>query len=93
MRRIPRDASRGTRCDRRTRGFCARPELNGPGGCNEGFLRDDALLMVTFAANTPDIDSAGKPKLWADAVLAAKHGDPRVTPVPQAVPQPYTPSS
>ncbi|HHK43107.1 MAG TPA: hypothetical protein ENJ50_11865, partial [Planctomycetaceae bacterium] len=22
------------------------PELNGPGGCNEGFLREDALLMV-----------------------------------------------
>lgn len=51
-------------------------EINGPGGCNEGFLRDDALLMVTFIANTPDTDSEGKPKLWAEAIAGAKHGDP-----------------
>ncbi|HEY8376485.1 MAG TPA: hypothetical protein VIK91_08350 [Nannocystis sp.] len=51
------------------------PELTGPGGCNEGFLRDDALLMVTFIYNSPDMDSAGKPKLWADAIIKAKHGD------------------
>jgi hypothetical protein len=29
--------------------------LNGPGGCNGGFLRDDALLMVTFIATNPDV--------------------------------------
>jgi len=51
------------------------PEINGEGGCNEGFLRDDALLMVTFIANTPDTDSSGKPKLWAEAITKAKNGD------------------
>src|SRR5690606_5776574 len=45
------------------------PALNGPGGCNEGFLRDDALLMVTFIQHSYDYLSAGKPKLWADALL------------------------
>ncbi|WAS97088.1 hypothetical protein [Nannocystis punicea] len=52
------------------------PALNGPDGCNEGFIRDDALLMITFIANTPDTDSEGKPKLWAEAITNAKHGDP-----------------
>ncbi|MDC0715960.1 hypothetical protein [Nannocystis bainbridge] len=52
------------------------PALNEPGGCNAGFLRDDALLMVTFISNTPDTDSEGTPKQWADAITGAKHGDP-----------------
>jgi hypothetical protein len=57
------------------------PSINGPGGCNEGFLRDDALLMVTQISNTYDVDekpfgSTGTPKTWASAVLAAKHDDP-----------------
>jgi hypothetical protein len=30
------------------------PELNGPGGCNEGFLRDDALLVVTLVTSHED---------------------------------------
>ncbi|MBZ5708614.1 hypothetical protein [Nannocystis pusilla] len=44
------------------------------GACNEGFLRDDALLMVTIIG-PPDQDSLGKPKEWAQALLDAKHGD------------------
>jgi hypothetical protein len=57
------------------------PSINGPGGCNEGFLRDDALLMVTLISNTFDQDvkpfgSKGTPETWAAAVLAAKHDDP-----------------
>jgi hypothetical protein len=52
------------------------PELNGPGSCNEGFLRDDALLVVTFATATSDTDSPGTPAEWAQAVIDAKHGDP-----------------
>ena len=52
------------------------PELLGPGGCNEGFLRDDALLVVTFATATVDDDSPGSPPEWAQAVIDAKHGDP-----------------
>jgi hypothetical protein len=30
--------------------------INDPGGCNNGFLRKDALLMVTFIATNPDED-------------------------------------
>jgi hypothetical protein len=55
-----------------------QPGMNDIGGCNAGFLRDDALLMVTFIANTadePTLGSEGTPKEWAQAVLDAKHGD------------------
>ncbi len=53
------------------------PELRAPGGCNEGFLRDDALLMVTLlSTGTGDVDSPGTPLQWYKAVVAAKHGDP-----------------
>mgnify|MGYP000896235152 CR=1 FL=1 len=52
------------------------PQLTGPGGCNEGFLRDDALLVVTFVTNMlHDVDSKGTPAEWAQAVLDAKGGD------------------
>ena len=49
--------------------------INEPGGCNNGFLRNDALLMVTFIATNPDEDSTGTPDTWAQAVIDAKHGD------------------
>lgn len=52
-----------------------QPEINAPGGCNAGFLRDDALLMVTFFGGY-DYQSEGDPDSWAQAVLAAKNGDP-----------------
>lgn len=52
------------------------PALNGPKGCNEGFLRDDALLVVTLVTNTLDNDSEGTPSSWAQAVFDAKGGDP-----------------
>jgi hypothetical protein len=56
------------------------PGLNKPGSCNEGFLRDDALLMVTLMSNTFDygpkpLGSKGSPGDWAAAVLQAKHDD------------------
>jgi hypothetical protein len=51
------------------------PALNKLGSCNPGFLREDALLMVTFIATNPDEDSAGTPEGWAQAVTEAKHGD------------------
>lgn len=52
-----------------------------PAGCNRGFLRDDALLMVTFIQANPDhgggyLESEGFAEDWAKAVLDAKHGDP-----------------
>ena len=53
------------------------PTLNGPGGCNVGFLRDDALLMVTLISNTYDYDSKGIPGSWAASVFKAKHDDPQ----------------
>lgn len=53
------------------------PEINAPGGCNEGFLRDDALLMMTLVTRT--VDNSEKviyPWDWYDAVVEAKNGDP-----------------
>jgi len=50
--------------------------INGPGGCNEGFLRDDAILVVTFISDDPNYEDAGGPQDWYDAVVAAKNGDP-----------------
>mgnify|MGYP000870787915 CR=1 FL=1 len=52
------------------------PQLLGPGGCNEGFLRDAALLVVTLASRMPDDGSPGTPTEWAQAVIEAKHDDP-----------------
>ena len=50
------------------------PKFNAPGGCNEGFLRDDALLMVTMlGAGETD---AGFPEDWYEAVVTAKNGNP-----------------
>jgi hypothetical protein len=52
--------------------------INGPGGCNDGFLREDALLMVTTIAtnpDTPELGSEGTPAEWAQAVIDAKGGD------------------
>jgi hypothetical protein len=55
------------------------PELGMPGGCNEGFLRDDALLVVVLVA--PEFDGPGDPEgagssgnasTWRETLLAAK---------------------
>ncbi len=56
--------------------------INDPGGCNPGFLRKDALLMVTLISNTYDsptkpFGSAGTPETWAAAVRKAKGDDLR----------------
>ena len=59
--------------------------LAAPGACNEGFVRDDALLVVIIITDEADgpgdtegsdpiQTSAGVPADWRDAVLAAKHG-------------------
>jgi hypothetical protein len=54
-----------------------RAPLNGPGGCNEGFLRDDAILVVTVITDEEDIGkSAGDPATWAQALIDAKLGVP-----------------
>ncbi len=46
------------------------------GACNKGFLRDDALLFLTFISDTEDIKSKTTPADWYKAVVKAKHGDP-----------------
>lgn len=53
-----------------------------PGGCNEGFLRDDAILVVTLVSDdlqsmfAPNDDaSAGDPMAWHDGLVAAKNGN------------------
>jgi hypothetical protein len=51
-----------------------KPEINAPGGCNAGFLRDDALLMVTFIGGY-DYKSKWDPGTWSANVLKAKKGD------------------
>ncbi|MCA9705258.1 MAG: hypothetical protein KDK70_05355 [Myxococcales bacterium] len=45
--------------------------------CNEGFLRDDAILVVTFITDEDDGvgDSAGTAAGWRQALIAAKNGD------------------
>ncbi|MFZ6181206.1 hypothetical protein [Nannocystis pusilla] len=50
-------------------------ELNGPAGCNAGFLRDDALLVVVFITDNEDEQSVLSAKKVHDAVVAAKGGD------------------
>ncbi|MHC4993106.1 MAG: hypothetical protein ACYTGC_19205 [Planctomycetota bacterium] len=64
---------------------------DGPGGCNEGFLRDDALLVIVIITDEEDDHegvvcpddifpsgggSEGEPAAWYDAVVAAKDGRP-----------------
>jgi hypothetical protein len=52
------------------------PEINAPGGCNAGFLRDDALLVITFLSDDPNYEDTGTPDDWYQAVVDAKLGDP-----------------
>ena len=51
------------------------PALNGPGGCNEGFLREDALLVVALITDFHDETSKSYAKQQYEAIIAAK-GDP-----------------
>lgn len=46
--------------------------------CNEGFLRDDAILVVTFITDEDDNDgdgSTGTPEGWRQALVSAKGGN------------------
>ena len=64
-----------------TMAIAVQPWMNDRGSCNEGFLRDDALLMVTLITNTYDQEGGsvssqeGTPETWMAAVREAKHGD------------------
>lgn len=60
--------------------------LNAPGGCNDGFLRDDALLVIVIitdeeddheldgCAQLPQPGSNGEPAGWYASVVASKAG-------------------
>jgi hypothetical protein len=59
-----------------------------PGGCNDGFLRSDALLVVTLITDDPaglfdsvsqyeDAGYLADAQGWYDAVVAAKGGQPK----------------
>ncbi|MBL9101552.1 MAG: hypothetical protein JNL82_11375 [Myxococcales bacterium] len=55
-----------------------QPEMNDPNdedACNRGFLRDDALLVVTIIQDDYDEQSLGTVDEWIEALRAAKHGD------------------
>lgn len=46
------------------------------GACNAGFVRDDAILVVTFITDEEDDgDSLGDPAAWRDALVQAKGGN------------------
>jgi hypothetical protein len=48
---------------------------NAEGGCNEAFVRDDTILVVTVITDEEDNKSGGHPDLWKQAVLDARGGD------------------
>ena len=64
--------------------------MNAEEGCNAGFLRPDALLVVTMITDLEDQKSKTKPADWYDAVVKAK-GDPGAVVMlaiqPQALPR------
>jgi hypothetical protein len=53
-----------------------QPDMVGAGGCNESFLRDDAVLVVTFITDEEDdTESPGNPQVWHDTLLQLKQGN------------------
>ena len=51
------------------------PGLNGVGACNEGFLREDAILVITFISDDPNVEDLNDSTSAYNAVVAAKNGD------------------
>ena len=49
--------------------------LNEPGACNDGFLRDDAILVVTLISDEEDEFTGGTPQQWHDDLVALKGND------------------
>ncbi|MEZ4452586.1 MAG: hypothetical protein R3B09_24215, partial [Nannocystaceae bacterium] len=48
--------------------------LNAPGACNDGFLRDDAYLLLFLLSPFPDFLSDGTSELWTEELKAHKGG-------------------
>lgn len=51
-----------------------KPGMVADGGCNAGFLRDDAMLVVVIVAITAGGSDTGTPMEWAQNLLAIKGG-------------------
>ena len=51
------------------------PALVGPGGCNLDFLRDDAILVLTFISDDPNVEDLNSAQQAYDQIIAAKGGD------------------
>ncbi|MCA9711871.1 MAG: VWA domain-containing protein [Myxococcales bacterium] len=69
------------------------PSKTGPGDCNYGFLRDDAILVLVIVTDDPpydfDMDDAhpnADTSGWHQAILDAKNGDPEAVVVIGFVP-------
>jgi len=50
-------------------------DLTQPGACNEGFVRQDAILVVTVITDEEDVTSNGIPEGWYANVIASKFAD------------------
>ncbi|MGB1014583.1 MAG: hypothetical protein ACPG4T_10655, partial [Nannocystaceae bacterium] len=51
---------------------------DGPNGCNKGFLREDALLIMVYVTNTAefaDNEDTPAPEVWAQTLFEAKNGN------------------
>ncbi|MEM6294208.1 MAG: hypothetical protein AAGA54_23225 [Myxococcota bacterium] len=51
-------------------------DLGQPGGCNEGFVREDAILVVTVITDEEDSNSNGSAEGWYQNIIASKGLDP-----------------
>jgi hypothetical protein len=52
------------------------PELIADGACNEGFVREDAILVITIITDEEDVNSTGFPDGWYANIIASKNLDP-----------------
>jgi hypothetical protein len=51
------------------------PTLIGPGGCNEGFLRVEAPLLILVLSDVDDLVSSGTPSSWFAELVQLSDGD------------------
>ena len=50
------------------------PSMVEPGGCNDGFLRPDAILVIVVVSDEADATDE-TPEQWREAIVEAKNGD------------------
>lgn len=51
------------------------PKANGPGGCNEGFFRPGAPLLVLLATDIDDTSSVQDPNFWVFSLITLQEGN------------------